>query len=194
MWTRSQLKEKGKKSFKANYWKAVLVALLLTLVIGGGPIINLGFNGDDLFDSPSPVHYGNVTVNGNVTVDDDDDDDDIVTLHGDDGSAAQFGDDGIVIRDSNGTVVQLGDDGIVVHQGEKIRLVHHVEEVHVFRIGHPVNDDEKVVAGLALNGDELLAGGVSFAVCAGEVEIVDQGQIAAWGKGGDQPAEQIIQR
>ncbi len=118
MWTRSQLKEKGKKSFKANYWKAVLVALLLTLVIGGGPIINLGFNGDDLFDSPSPVHYGNVTVNGNVTVDDDDDDDDIVTLHGDDGSAAQFGDDGIVIRDSNGTVVQLGDDGIVVHQGE----------------------------------------------------------------------------
>ena len=35
MWTRKELKEKGKTSFKRNYWKAVLVALLFSLIAGG---------------------------------------------------------------------------------------------------------------------------------------------------------------
>jgi hypothetical protein len=35
MWTRAELKENAKKYFKFNYWKMVLVALILT-VIGGG--------------------------------------------------------------------------------------------------------------------------------------------------------------
>ena len=35
MWTRRELKEKGKFAFKQNYWKAVLVAILFTLVAGG---------------------------------------------------------------------------------------------------------------------------------------------------------------
>lgn len=35
MWTRRELKEKGKFAFKQNYWKAVLVAILFTLVVGG---------------------------------------------------------------------------------------------------------------------------------------------------------------
>ena len=35
MWTRRELKEKGKFAFKRNYWKAVLVAILFTLVAGG---------------------------------------------------------------------------------------------------------------------------------------------------------------
>lgn len=41
MWTRSELKERGKASFKANYWRCVLVALVLTFVVGGG---TSGFN------------------------------------------------------------------------------------------------------------------------------------------------------
>jgi len=35
MWTRRELKEKAKFSFKANYWKAVLVAFI-AIAIGGG--------------------------------------------------------------------------------------------------------------------------------------------------------------
>lgn len=35
MWTRRELKEKGKLAFKRNYWKTVLVAILFTLVAGG---------------------------------------------------------------------------------------------------------------------------------------------------------------
>ena len=34
MWTRKELKTKSKIRFQANYWKSVLVALVLTLVIG----------------------------------------------------------------------------------------------------------------------------------------------------------------
>jgi len=34
MWNRKNVKQKGKKSFFGNYWKCVLVALILALVIG----------------------------------------------------------------------------------------------------------------------------------------------------------------
>ena len=36
MWDRKVLKARGKRAFKANYWKCVLVALILTLVAGAG--------------------------------------------------------------------------------------------------------------------------------------------------------------
>ena len=35
MWTRAELKSRGKTAFKANYWRCVLVALIL-MIIGGG--------------------------------------------------------------------------------------------------------------------------------------------------------------
>lgn len=35
MWTRTQLKEKAKRSFRANYWKAVVVALIAGAIAGG---------------------------------------------------------------------------------------------------------------------------------------------------------------
>ncbi len=116
MWTRSQLKEKGKKSFKANYWKSVLIALLLSLVIGGGALVNLGYNPSGAFDSSNPTHAGNLNVEDNVAIEDGDDD--TVTFHDDDGSSVRVGDDGIMIRDNDGSTVQLGDDGIIVQQGE----------------------------------------------------------------------------
>ena len=36
MWDRKELKANGKAAFKANYWKCVLVALILTALVGGG--------------------------------------------------------------------------------------------------------------------------------------------------------------
>ena len=35
MWTRGELKGKGMAAFKANYWKCVLVALIVSLISGG---------------------------------------------------------------------------------------------------------------------------------------------------------------
>ena len=35
MWKRSELKERAKTAFKRNYWKTVLISLLLTLLVGG---------------------------------------------------------------------------------------------------------------------------------------------------------------
>ena len=35
MWTRKQLKDKGKAALQMNYWKTVLVALIMALLIGG---------------------------------------------------------------------------------------------------------------------------------------------------------------
>lgn len=36
MWSRSQVKERGKATFKANYWKVVLVSMLFLILGGGG--------------------------------------------------------------------------------------------------------------------------------------------------------------
>ena len=36
MWTRAELKENAKKFFKFNYWKMVLVAFIMTMIVGGG--------------------------------------------------------------------------------------------------------------------------------------------------------------
>ena len=35
MWTRKELKEQGAVSFKRNYWRSVIVAFLMTMLIGG---------------------------------------------------------------------------------------------------------------------------------------------------------------
>ena len=47
MWTRSELKERAKAAFKANYWRCVLVAFLLALLVGGGAGSNLQKSGKD---------------------------------------------------------------------------------------------------------------------------------------------------
>lgn len=36
MWNRAELKSKAKFSFKRNYWKSVLISLLLAFIVGGG--------------------------------------------------------------------------------------------------------------------------------------------------------------
>ena len=42
MWTRKNLKDKAKRSFKANYWKTVLVGLVLATVVGGTSFMSFG--------------------------------------------------------------------------------------------------------------------------------------------------------
>ena len=34
MWTRKSVKQRGKKAFTLNYWKCVLVALILSIILG----------------------------------------------------------------------------------------------------------------------------------------------------------------
>ena len=36
MWNRSELKSNAKLALKANYWKAVLVGLILSFILGSG--------------------------------------------------------------------------------------------------------------------------------------------------------------
>lgn len=38
MWDRKQLKARGKAAFKANYWRCVLVALILSILVGGSGV------------------------------------------------------------------------------------------------------------------------------------------------------------
>lgn len=44
MWTRKELKTKAKASFKMNYWKTVLIALLV-IALGGGSGVTASFSG-----------------------------------------------------------------------------------------------------------------------------------------------------
>lgn len=49
MWTRGQLKEKAKISLKQNYWKVVLVGMLLALLgTGGSTSFNYSYQNDDI--------------------------------------------------------------------------------------------------------------------------------------------------
>ena len=44
MWTRAELKDNAKKFFKYNYWRMVLISLILTIVGGGGVSFNTSLN------------------------------------------------------------------------------------------------------------------------------------------------------
>lgn len=76
MWTRRELKEKGKLSFKRNYWKAVLVAILFAIISGGmgssvGSSFGNGVTNGMIGGATSGYNYR--TDNGTVTYDEEDD-------------------------------------------------------------------------------------------------------------------------
>ena len=70
MWNRAELKARGKFAFKANYWRCVIVALIMTILFSGGAArgaqqagsgdVNINFNGGPLieFDSLPPAVTG----------------------------------------------------------------------------------------------------------------------------------------
>lgn len=90
MWTRAELKSKAKFSFKRNYWKSVLISLILALLVGGGSsgssissAVSNNLIGssdssvtDDYFNDDSGLYDGNDfyddTYDGNVEDDIDD--------------------------------------------------------------------------------------------------------------------------
>lgn len=45
MWTIKEVKERGRESFKSNYWRCVLVAFIIALLSGGGVAFNTGVPG-----------------------------------------------------------------------------------------------------------------------------------------------------
>ena len=71
MWTRKQLKERGNKAFKANYWKCVLVGLIFTIVAGG----SAGYHGGSTGGFSAPTASGIVGENGDADIDVDVDED-----------------------------------------------------------------------------------------------------------------------
>ena len=90
IWTRAELKSKAKFSFKRNYWKSVLISLILALLVGGGSsgssissAVSNNLIGssdssvtDDYFNDDSSLYDGNDfyddTYDGNVEDDIDD--------------------------------------------------------------------------------------------------------------------------
>lgn len=48
MWTRSELKDSAKGRMNANYWKSVLAALILMVVLGGSARVNYNVNTRDI--------------------------------------------------------------------------------------------------------------------------------------------------
>ncbi len=58
MWTRSELKSKGKYAMRRNYWKCVIAALFLTFIVGGfSPEINYNTTSYDNSYSMSDESY-----------------------------------------------------------------------------------------------------------------------------------------
>ena len=98
MWTRKSVKQKGKTSFYSNFWKCVLVALILSVVIGansqgssfssmasnGGQIFGQAINEEDQDENGGDITDGDHSVN--VEIDYDDDGNPDITFDSDSGS------------------------------------------------------------------------------------------------------------
>ena len=70
MWTRKNVKQKGKKSFLGNYWKCVLVALILTVAIGtaGANASSMGSSVGTIYN----IYYSDTSSSSDVSDDLDD--------------------------------------------------------------------------------------------------------------------------
>ena len=156
MWTRKQLKERGRASFKANYWKCLLVALLLGIITTSGSYSFPSFGGSGhSVDSPD-FNYNNYYHGYDHDDDDDrdddrddiDDDNDEVERDDDETEGVTFGNDGITVNDGDDHVV-IGNDGISVDDGD--------DHVVIGNDGITVNsDDNNVVVsedGVTVNGE-----------------------------------------
>lgn len=71
MWSRKELKEKSKQSFKKNYWKCVLVSLILSFILGGfgsGSGVSTGQNNaDHMKESISEMNIGSDNLDSNIS-------------------------------------------------------------------------------------------------------------------------------
>lgn len=67
MWTRSEVKKKGQQTFNRNYWKCVLVALIMALVTGSSG----GFSAPTSGSSSALVGSSNDDATVHITTDGD---------------------------------------------------------------------------------------------------------------------------
>ena len=67
MWDRKSVKQKGKKAFYSNFWKSVLVALILCVVVGSSAG---GFNGSSFSSIPAMTNRFEDTTDVDVDPDD----------------------------------------------------------------------------------------------------------------------------
>ncbi|SDB51659.1 Protein of unknown function [Pseudobutyrivibrio sp. YE44] len=58
MWTIGEIKTRGKAAFKANYWKSVLVAFILSIFTAGGSAASQATNSDDATSEAAGVLSG----------------------------------------------------------------------------------------------------------------------------------------
>lgn len=80
MWTRKELKTKGKTSFRSNYWKSVLVALVLTIAMGAGFSVSYGgFPSGNVASSDGTVAIDDGTSSVYIN------DENGITIHSDEG-------------------------------------------------------------------------------------------------------------
>ena len=66
MWDRKQVKEQGKIKFKANYWRSVLSAFLISMLAGGTGLASR-FSTSDMeqdYDLEEVPDSSSITVNG----------------------------------------------------------------------------------------------------------------------------------
>jgi hypothetical protein len=119
MWTRSQLKEKGKRTFKANYWKAVLLALVLAVFAGG-----VGFSGGSgaAMSSSRAAHSdrGGIEYSTGQKTSDVDELTKLIKERGSIDATTESGDkvhiseEGVDVESSDGTSVRIDNSGIRV--------------------------------------------------------------------------------
>lgn len=64
MWQRSELKANAKIALKANYWKAVVVSLIMGVIMGGGGSVsgNAASNSSDVSDAMSGMDTGTLVA------------------------------------------------------------------------------------------------------------------------------------
>lgn len=63
MWSRADLKQRAKNTFKLNYWKCVLVSLVLVLIAGGGGGSSISSASTSRFTDTSINSYDDSTYN-----------------------------------------------------------------------------------------------------------------------------------
>lgn len=65
MWSRAELKEKGKAAFKRNYWKSVLIAFVAVAVAGGG---SASSSGSDMTSEEMAVAFQNISTDTGASI------------------------------------------------------------------------------------------------------------------------------
>ena len=66
MWSRRELKARGKAAFKSRYWMCVAIALIMTLILGGGAGVMAGSAGSRIDLTPNSGNTSSITENVDI--------------------------------------------------------------------------------------------------------------------------------